>query len=192
MTTQKQEIKQKIMATIVVFFMGVMVFGSMDVADLMAANQTNTTLIQNLVAGSLELEAPSSKAFNNLTVGVANNSLANLDVVNMRDYTGSGAPWEVTGAMNDLTTSDAGTNTIANSVIAWAPGSQFALDGASNTGVAVGSAAYFDDVRKLINAAAGAGMGSFRVNGTTLNVVYNGRATQLAGTYQNTLTLTIN
>jgi hypothetical protein len=180
------------MATIVVFFMGVMVFGSMDVLDIMAANQTTTTLIQNFVAGALELEAPSTKGFNNILIGQANNSLANLDVINMRDYRGSGAGWAVTGVMNDLTTTGIGVNTIANSVIAWAPGSQFALDGGSNTGVAVGTAGFFNVARTLINASTNNGMGNYRVNGTVLNVVYSGSPTQVAGTYQNTLTLTIN
>ena len=191
MKTKKERIKQRLFATIVILFMFVMVFGSLNISDVSAIG-TNTTLIQNLVAGTLQLEAPATLPFNNLTVAVAGNSLANMDVVNARDYRGSGAGWAVTGTMNNLYIASAGVNNISNAVIAWAPGSQFALDGASNTGVATGPAGYFSAARTLINAAAGAGLGNYRVNGTTVNVVYNGSAAQLAGTYQNTLTMTIN
>lgn len=190
MKTKTKQIKQRLVATVIILFMFVMVFGSMNISDVSAIG-TNTTLIQNLVAGTLQLEAPATLPFNNLTVAVAANSLANLDVVNMRDYRGSGAGWSVTGTMNNLYIVTAGVNNISNAVIAWAPGSQFALDSASNTGVAIGAAGYFSAARTLINASAANGLGNYRVNGTTVNVVYSGSPTQLAGTYQNTLLMTI-
>ena len=190
MTSKKTQIKQQIVATVVITFMVFMVFGAQDAA--FAVNQTNTTLIQNLVAGALQLEATDTLGFSDVTVGVAANSTANLTIINARDYRGSGAGWAVTAVMNALTTTAAGTNTITNDVIAWAPGDFFGLDGASNTGVALGTAGYFDTQRTLINTDTAAGMGNYKVVNTMVNVVYNGRAIQLTGTYQNTLTMTIN
>lgn len=192
MGTRKQIIKQRIAATVVILFMFIMAYGTINIRDLSAATVTNTTLIQNLVAGTLSLEAPTSLGFNNLTVAVAANSLANLDIVNVRDYRGSGAGWSVTATVNELMTSATGVNNITNASVWWTPGAVFALDGASNTGVNLASTNSFDqsDVT-LINAAADAGMGNFKVVNTTINIVYNGRPDQLAGTYQATLQMTL-
>ena len=193
MNPKRQQIKQQIAATLIISFMALMVFGSVEVADLSAA-VNNVTLIQNLVAGTLQLEAPTSKGFNDLTVAVAGNSLANLDQVNVRDFRGTGAGWTLSGTMNNMLTSAAaggGSNEISNAVIAWAPGTYYALDGGSNTGVSAGTAGFFSAARTLLTATANNGMGNFVMNGTVLNVVYNGYAGQKVGTYQNILTLTV-
>lgn len=192
MKTKKQEIQQRIMATIVVFFMGMMVFGSMDVRDTQAIG-TNTTLIQNFVQGTLQLETSATLGFSDLTIGVGANSTANLSLVNVRDYRGTGAGWDVTGTMNNLTISNsaAGTNNISNAAINWMPGGFFALDGGSNTGVALGAGGVFSSAQRLINAAADYGMGNFKAVNTMINILYTGDATQKAGTYQNILTMTI-
>ena len=189
MQIQKQKIKQKIVATLVVLFMFVMVFGSVSV-DFTSAIGTNTTLIQNLIAGALSMEAPATLAFNNQTLGVAANSLANMDVVNARDLRGTGVAWTVTASMNNLTTGGAGVNNISNAAIAWAPGAAFA-DNGSNTGTAVGTAGYFSTLRTLFNTSTNNGMGNYKITNTTVNVVFNGNPNFVAGTYQNTMTMTI-
>lgn len=192
MKTKKQEIQQKIMATIVVFFMGVMVFGSMDVRDTQAIG-TNTTLIQNFVAGTLQLETLSSVGFSDLTVGVGANSSTNLTLVNVRDYRGSGAGWTVAGTMNNLviTNGATGTNNISSSAINWYPVEFYGLEGASNTGVALGSSGAFSGARTLINTSSNNGMGNYKVFNTLVNVFYSGDPTQKLGEYQNILTMTI-
>lgn len=192
MKTKKQQIKQKIAAVVVVFFMAVMVFGSRD--EFALAIGTNTTLIQNFIAGSLQLETAASLGFNDITVGVAANSLATLGIVNIRDYRGSGAGWTITGTANSMFTAVAGPgNSILNTTIAWAPGSIWALDGgASNTGVAVGGASYFGGgLLTLANAASNNGVGNYKLTNTALNIVYGGSAAQKIGSYQGTLTMTI-
>jgi len=192
MTTRKQEIRQQIMATIVVFFMGMMVFGSISVRDTQAIG-TNTTLTQNFVAGTLQLEAKATLGFADFTVGVAGNSVANITVVNVRDYRGSGAGWTVTGTMNNLEIATAGTNNISNAAINWMPGAFFGLGGSSNTGVVLGTGGVFSAAggQKLINAGASSGMGNYNVVNTMLNILYTGDPTQKVGTYQNTLLMTI-
>jgi hypothetical protein len=187
--TKKQQIKQQIAATLVILFMFIMVFSSVNI-DFTKAIGTNTTLVQNIVAGTLSMEAPATIAFNNVNLGTAANSLANMTVVNARDYRGTGAAWSVTSTMNNLTTAGAGVNNIANSVIAWAPGASFADNGV-NTGTAVGAAGYFDSVRTLFNTSLNNGMGNYKIVNTTMNVVFNGNPNFVAGTYQNTMTMTI-
>jgi hypothetical protein len=189
MKTKKQQIKQRIVATLVVLFMFVMVFGSVNI-DLINAIGTNTTLIQNLVAGSLSMEAPATIGFNNINLGSPTNSLANMLQVNARDLRGVGNAWTVTATMNNLTTAGAGVNNITNAAIAWAPGGYFSDNGTS-TGVAVGVAGMFDSARTLFNTSVNNGMGNYKIVNTTLNVVYNGNPNFVAGTYQNTMTMTI-
>jgi|GEM_PF-2005043 len=189
MKTKKQQAKQKIIATFIILFMFVMIFGSVNV-DLTSAIGTNTTLIQNLVAGVLSMEAPATIGFNNINIGTPINSLANMLQVNARDYRGSGAAWSVTGTMNDMRAVNAGINTISNSVIAWKPGPAFA-DNGSNTGTTVGEPGYFDSARTLFNTSVNNGMGNYKITNTELNIVYNGRTDFAAGTYQNTLTMII-
>jgi hypothetical protein len=189
MKTKKQQTKQKIIATFIILFMFIMIFGSVSV-DLTSAIGTNTTLIQNLIAGALSMEAPTSILFNNINIGTAINSLAMMTQVNARDYRGSGVVWSVSGTMNNLTVVDAGINNISNAVIAWAPGAYWS-DNGTNTGVALGAAGYFSGARVLFNTSANAGMGNYKIVNTVLNVVYNGRTDFMDGTYQNTLTMII-
>lgn len=175
-----------------ILFMFVMGFGSLNIRDISAATGVNTTLVQNIVAGSLSIEAPASIGFNDLTMAVPLNSLQNLTIVNVRDYRGSGANWTVTGRANNLFTAATGINNIANTYLWWGPGSFFGLDGSSNTGIAMGSPGTFDALRTLINAGTGYGMGNYKVVNTNMKIIFNGRPDQLAGTYQTLLQLTIN
>ncbi len=189
MKTQKTKIKQQIVATIVIFFMMLMVFGSRN--DVFAVGQ-NTTLTQNLIAGSLQLDVSSTNlVFSNLTIGVGANSTANLTQVNARDYRGSGAGWTVSATMNNLMVSAAGVNNISNASINWKPGDFFALDSGSNTGVVLGAGGTFATAQTLINAAATDGMGNYKIDNTMINILYSGTPTQMAGMYQNIMTMTI-
>ena len=189
MKTKRQQTKQKIIATFIILFMFVMIFGSVSV-DFTSAIGTNTTLIQNLVAGALSMEAPATLGFNDLTIGTPFNSWANMVQVNARDFRGSGVLWGVTGTMNDMRATNVGINTIANTVIAWAPGPAFA-DNGSNTGTAIGASGYFSAARTLFNTSTNNGMGNYKITNTILNVVYNGRTDFAAGSYQNILTMII-
>jgi len=143
----------------------------------------------------LSLESSAAVAFNDISLGSGGtNSLGNLAIVNARDYTGTGTGWSVTGQMNNMLTSGAGgLNEIPNSVIAWNPqtATLSGLEGASVSGIAKGTALYFSAIRTLVNAGAGYGLGNYTFDGTEMNIVWDGASNQVAGTYQNTLTLTI-
>ncbi|HBB36509.1 MAG: hypothetical protein UX02_C0002G0005 [Candidatus Moranbacteria bacterium GW2011_GWC1_45_18] len=191
--TNKQQIRQRIIATLIVAFMFMMISGSINTRNAMANDVTN--LIQNFVAGTHSLEASAAVAFSDISLGSGGtNSLGNLIIVNARDYTGTGSGWSVTGSMNDMYTSGSGgLNIVVNSVIAWNPqtATLYGLEGAGTSGIAKGTAQYFSAIRTLVNAGSGYGLGNYRLNGTEMNIVWDGAANQVAGTYQNTLTLTI-
>jgi hypothetical protein len=191
--TKKNQIRQRIIATLIVVFMFGMIYGSINTQNAMANDVTN--LIQNFVAGTHSLEASATIAFNDINLGTGGaNSLGNLALVNARDYTGTGAGWSVTGSMNNMLTSGSGgTNYILNSDIAWNPQTATLTghEGASTTGIAKGSAVYFSDLRTLMNAGSGYGLGNYTLEGVEMNIVWDGASDQVAGTYQNTLTLTI-
>jgi hypothetical protein len=190
---KKKQIKQRIVATLIVVFMFLMISGSINTRNAMANDVTN--LVQNFVAGTLSLESSAAVAFNDISLGSGGtNSLGNLIIVNARDYTGTGTGWSVTGSMNDMYTSGSGgLNKIVNSVIAWNPqaATLYGLEGASTSGIAKGTAGYFSALKTLFNAGSTYGLGNYRFNGTEMNIVWDGASNQVAGTYQNTLTLTI-
>lgn len=187
----KQQIRQKIIATLVVVFMFAMISGTVNPIRVQAIGDTST-LEQQITGGSLSLESPVQVNFNSTQSGMGVNSLANLTQVNMRDYTGTGGGWDATGSANAMTAANAAT--IPNTRLRWAPGDIFALDGASNTGVAAGadySGNFGDGLRTLANTTDGQGdgAGNYVINGTTLNLLVT--VDDYIGTYQNTLTLTI-
>lgn len=190
MKTKKEQIKQKIIAIFVVTFMFTMMIGAVNI-NLAGAIGGNTILQQVVSAGSLSLETAAQVNFNTFTLnGVSTSSLANLVQVNFRDTRGSGAGYNVVGTANDM---KAGTNTISNVYLGWSPGTIYALDGSSNTGVTAGSAysGNFGDPggKTLASATSNNGMGNYVINGTALNLLL--MSSVPAGTYQNTLLLTI-
>lgn len=194
MLTKKQQIKQKIIAITVVTFMFFMVFNTVELQNVFAIG-ANTTLTQNFAGGSLALTASSSAGFNDIQIGTPINSKANLVVVNMQDYRGSGAGWTTSGNISaQFQATNAGVNTIANTVVAWNPtGAALTSPDSSNlNGMAKGAATYFSDgIKTLVNTSTNNGMGNYQLSGTELNIVYNGRGDQAPGSYTATLQLTI-
>lgn len=177
------------MATLVVVFMFGMIGGTLNInyADAIGANTVLNLLVQ---AGSLSLEAPGQVNFTTVTLaGVGQNTTANIVQVNMRDMRGTGASWTAVGTANAMTAGNGAT--ISNSDLRWAPGTIYALDGASNAGVAAGAGTgnFGDGARTLANTSTNNGLGNFVINGTILNLTVP--STTYSGTYQNTLTLTI-
>lgn len=194
MKTKKEQLKQKIIALTVVAFMFFMVFNTVELRNVFAIG-ANTTLTQNFTTGSLALTASSSAGFNDVQVGTAINSKANLVVVNMQDYRGGGAGWTTSGNITaQFQATNAGYNVIPNAVVAWNPtGAALTTPDSSNlNGNTKGTASYFDGgLKTLLTFSSGNGMGNYQMSGTELNIVYNGRADQTAGSYTATLQLTI-
>jgi len=191
METKKQLIRQQIAAAMVVMVTFVMIFSSMSVNQAGAATTANTILQQVVQGGTLSIESSGQVNFATITLNTfATNSTASLPQVNMRDPRGSGAGWTVTGAANSMSAVNGAT--ISNAHLSWAPGTIYALDGSSNTGVAAGasySGNFGDGARTLANTSTNNGMGNYVINATTLNLMV--LPSTMVGTYQNTLTLTI-
>lgn len=189
MKTKKEQFKQKIIATFVVTFMFLMIFGSININNVGAIGG-NSVVQLTLTGGALSLESPTQVNFNSTPINVvAYNTLANLTQVNFRDSRGTGGGYSVTGSANNMA---AGTNIIANSWLEWSPGSIFALDEASNTGVTAGAAYsgnFGDGLRTMVTATSNNGMGNYVINGTALRVQV--RPSFITGVYQSTLLLTI-
>jgi hypothetical protein len=195
MKTKKQKIKQQIVAVLIIGFMFVMITGTLNVGNVFAATSWYVNLYQNFVAGGFGITVNNVVPFNDITVSVAANSLSNLDSLNVWDLRGTGAGWSVTGYSNNLSIASAGINNISNTQIFFTPGVVTALQG-SATGVANGQAALtamsVGNTAKLINAAAAYGMGNYRLSNTVINIVYNGRSDQLAGSYAAVMTINLN
>lgn len=193
MKTKKQTIKQRIVATTVMLFMLLMLFGVLDPNITLAGANTTTNLIQNVVAGALGHSAMQNLVFTDINIGTASNTTSNMTQTNVWDYRGSGVGWSVTGYCNNLTINNAaaGVNNISNANIYWnpAPGTIVNLSGVS-TGITLGTLNPLNYSRTLVTASGGNGMGNYRVYNVMLNVVYDGRIDQLAGTYQAVLTMT--
>ena len=191
MEIRKKQLKQKIIATLVVAFMFAMISGTVNPIRVRAIG--DNTILQAIVqGGTLSLDSPEQANYTTVTLNASvQTTTANLVQVNMRDPRGSGVGWTTIGSCNDMA---AGSNTVANDYIDWAPGTIYALDGASNTGVAAGAdytGNFGDGTRTLANTTTdnGDGMGNYVINGTTMNLQIQSDAN--AGTYQNTLLLTI-
>jgi|WetSurMetagenome_2_1015567.scaffolds.fasta_scaffold368360_1 hypothetical protein len=195
MKTKKQKVKQQIVAVVITAFMFVMISGCYNVGNLFAATGVNVVMIQNLVAGLLNIDSMATLAFNDLNIGTAGNSWANLQVVNVQDWRGNGSGWQVYAYCNSLMVASTGVNNIANSSIFINTGTLSAVNG-STTGMGTTGAASWRALSGnlvLINMAAASnlGMGSYNLANTLVNVVYNGRGDQKAGQYQALLTLTV-
>jgi hypothetical protein len=189
MKTKKQKIKQQIIATLVTFFMFIMVFGVVDVKDTSAVTAT-MNLIQNFVSGGLSLECEQNLVFSDITIGLPTNSTANMTWLNVRDLRGTGAGWTLTAVSNNLSAVNAGLNFISNAAIAFNPAGAtiIGLNGAVTTGMGQGTAAYLSAARTFINATNNNGMGNYRINNTVFNIVYSGAVNQAVGSYQATVT----
>lgn len=192
MKTKRKDIKQKIVSTLVVVAMIIMVFSTLEYKRILA--DSNVTMSQTVSAGTLSMSTVTSLSMNSaITIATATNSLGNLVVVNVIDYRGSGAGWTSTiYATNwNQIARDSGTNNISNSVTYIAPGTLGNYNSSSEAGIAVGSAGSLDSPVTLFNASSGNGMGAYFLGNSELNIVYDGDATLLAGTYQATSTITI-
>jgi hypothetical protein len=191
METGKKQIRQKIIATLVVAFMFAMISGTMNPIRVRAIG--DNTILEAIVQGdSLSMESPTQANYVTVTLNASTQTTtANLVQVNMRDPRGTGEGWTTIGSCNDMA---AGSNSISNVYIDWAPGTIYALDGASNTGVAAGAdytGNFGDGSLTLANTTvdSGDGMGNYVINGTIMNLEV--QSDVKAGTYQNTLLLTI-
>ncbi len=191
MKSNIQTIKQKIFSTLILFFALVMIFGQMEVSK--AANQDNSELYQNLIAGSLDITAENTNiSFNNANAGMASNSLMNMNNIQVTDYRGSSAGWSATTGSIDnfIDVDDANVQITLNSSLMWSPGDVTNLNSSDITGVAAGTDdQYLNTTRNLMTASASNGEGAFQIDNTILNFIVE--VTDPAGNYSSTLELTV-
>ncbi|MFH1598388.1 MAG: hypothetical protein ABIB97_04985 [Patescibacteria group bacterium] len=188
---KEKQIKQKLIATVVIFFMFVMVATSIEQFSFIRAATDTANLIQNITGGSLATSCLGDCGFNDQVAGAGINSLCNFEVVNAQDYRGTGAGFSVTGWSTPLANGAGGNLLIPNTRIYWTPAdSFFSWNGASNTGMdTVSTTLDLSAARTLLNTAVNAGMGYYNVPNTTLNVVI--ATTDYFADYNATLTIDI-
>jgi S-adenosylmethionine/arginine decarboxylase-like enzyme len=190
MKTLKQNIKQRIVATVVVMFMFSMLFGSLNLPGV-SATGTNTNLIQNFIPGGFAHQAQQNLVFTQITVGAASNTTANMLQTNVWDFRGSGAGWSISGVCNDMLTTQTGVNMINATQIRWNPaGATVTAFSGVTTGITNGTLQTLETSKTLISAAVNSGMGNYRMWNVLLNIQYNGRTDQKTGTYGGILTMT--
>lgn len=185
----EQKIKQKILATLVIFFMFVMIGGTIDQFSIIRAATDTANLLQNIVSGDLFVQAQGDVGFNDQAAGTGINSLANLTVVNVIDNTGSAAGWDCVGGSTNFINGAGGNLILPNLRLMWAPGD---IDGPDLTGVAAGpdyTGNFGDGTLTLINAASGYGSGSYNIANTSLNILIE--TGDYAEDYNATLTFTL-
>lgn len=187
-----QTTKQKIVVTIILLFMFAMVFTSFEIQQApwaQAALVVNTSMNQNITAGTLAVSTLSAVAFPDVVAGTTQNTSANLTVANAQDYRGSLLGWSVTTTSTYFVNgTDTATN-FSNAQLYWTPGTILAINGASNTGVTAGTAGAFDAARTLITATGGNGGGFYNVANTMLNLSI--LSTYKNANYNATMTFTI-
>ena len=94
-------IKKRILSFLVIVFMFIMIFSVVNVG--MAANTDQTSLSQNITAGSLDAVVTATLEWADLAVpGLATNSNAVLSGVNVSDSRGNWAGWTLTVYANNL------------------------------------------------------------------------------------------
>lgn len=179
-------IKKQIISVLILSFLFVMIFATVNVG--FAANAANTTLAQNILAGTLDTTAPANLNFTNVTLsGAQQYSNTYLDGVNVTDYRGGdGTGWNLTAYANNLV---AGTNNISiEARLNVAPGNITSDDGGSagsnfmmpnNSGGAA----------VLMNAAVNNGTGVTNIDNSLFKL--NIASSDAAGTYTATMTLTV-
>ncbi|MDD5567425.1 MAG: WxL domain-containing protein [Patescibacteria group bacterium] len=184
-------IQQKIFSTLIIFVVLAMMFGSMEISR--AANQANSELYQNIVAGTLDISAQNSNiSFANVNAGTAANSLMNFNNVKVTDYRGTGAGWSATtGSIENFQdVADANIQIVLSNSLKWTPGQITPLNGASATGVSAGTAdQYLNATRNLMTATASNGKGAYQIDNTLLNFIVG--AEDPAGNFSATMTLTV-
>ena len=185
----EQKIKQKILATLVIFFMFVMIGGTIDQFSIIRAATDTANLLQNIISGALFVQAQGDVGFNDQTAGTGLNSLANLTVVNVIDNTGTLGGWDCVGGSTNFINGASGNLILPNFRLMWAPGD---LAGSDLNGVAAGAdytGNFGDGTLTLINAAAGYGSGAYNIANSTLNLLIE--SGDYAEEYNATLTFTL-
>ncbi|PIS42819.1 MAG: hypothetical protein COT24_01665 [Candidatus Kerfeldbacteria bacterium CG08_land_8_20_14_0_20_40_16] len=198
METKLRKTKEQIISLIIILVMFTMVFGKLmisNIQDVWADDQANITLEEIITGSDLGTSAPTQVNFAGFTInGFVTNVAATLNDANAWDLRGTGVGWSFTAITNNMIGSGllAPGNMIANTAINISTaGGITGLGGSSTTGIALGGSIgnFSDGPMTIANASTNNGMGNYVVNSTILQTTI--AANNKAGTYQSTLTISI-
>jgi len=179
-------IKKQIVSVLILFFMFVMIFSTVNVG--LAVNTANTNLAQNILAGSLDMTAPAQLNFTDVSLnGSQQYSNTNLNGVNVVDYRGgAGTGWNLTVYANNLVAGSNNINILARLNVA--PGQVTSDKNAaagSNFMMPINSAT----AAVLMNASSSNGTGVSNITNSLFKL--NVAASDVAGTYTAVMTFTV-
>lgn len=198
MKKEIKKIKEQIISLFIILVMFTMVFGKLvfyNIQEVLAANQANTTLQEVITGADLGTSAPSQVNFAGFTInGLGTNVTAALSNVNVWDLRGTGTSWSLTSSTNNMVGSGLAEpgNMITNAYVnISAAGTITGLGGSSTSGIVLGGSTgnFGGGAMTIANSSTNNGMGNYIVNSTTLQATI--LSNNKAGTYQSTLTITI-
>lgn len=165
---------------------GVLTIGVLFVAPSAFAADSDVT--QSVTGGSLSaaVTGPTLAQVTTSHVPVNNSAAATLAV---DDLTGTGAGWHVTEQVSDFVyTGVNGGTAILAAAFSVDAGTATSTNGASTTGVTVGTGGSLDAAKTVLTATAGNGVGAYSLASTATLVV---PADARVGTYTGTLTTSV-
>lgn len=180
-------IKQQIISALIIFFMFVMIFSTVNVG--FAADTGNTNLSQVINAGSLDITAPGNLNWTNVTLNNAQQySNTNLNGVVVSDARGGdGTGWNLTlYAENNLT---AGTNEINITDRLNVGAATVSSDDTAQAGSAFMMPYGSANAAVFMNAGANCGTGTSNADESLFKL--NIAAGDVAGTYTATMVFTV-
>jgi len=181
-------IKQQIIASLILSFMFVMIFAT--VGTSMAADTMNTNLAQNITAGVLSVDIPSSLEWADIAIpATATNSSAELDGVTVSDNRGTFAAWDlkIYGLAN-LIAGDASVNNLDIENRLYVTPGDVDVDGYNVSAGGAFMMANNGTTQSTYMTCSGAGFGASNIENTTFNIRVE--PSDPAGDYTTTVTFT--
>ncbi|PIY96249.1 MAG: hypothetical protein COY66_04680 [Candidatus Kerfeldbacteria bacterium CG_4_10_14_0_8_um_filter_42_10] len=184
-----KEIKQKIVAVLVISVMFALVFTTLNLNPNYVRAATSNVVL-NVAAGTLSIDSSQNVSLGSAGAGSSLNvSLANL-MVNVKDFAGDGLNWAATVYSSNFTNGTGGTKIIPNTRFQVRPneGTIYNAGTSSCSTTATGTPCGLSTVCALFNGNPAA-TGECRLNAVNLNLQV--LSTDQTADYNATLTLTV-
>ena len=184
-----KEIKQKIVAVLVISVMFALVFTTLNLNPNYVRAATSNVVL-NVAAGTLSIDSSQNVSLGSAGAGSSLNvSLANL-MVNVKDFAGDGLNWAATVYSSNFTNGTGGTKIIPNTRFQVRPneGTIYNAGTSSCSTTATGTPCGLSTVCALFNGNPAA-TGECRLNAVNLNLQI--LSTDQTASYNATLTLTV-
>jgi len=184
-----KEIKQKIVAVLVISVMFALVFTTLNL-NPHAGNAATSNVLLNLAAGTLSIESTGTVDLGSTGAGSSTNVSLNNLMVNVKDFAGDGLNWAATVYSTNFVNGAGGTLIIPNTRFQVRPneGTVYNAGSSSCSTTATGSECGLSSACALFNGDTAA-TGECRLNAVNLNLQV--LTTDPTADYNATLTLSV-